>query len=396
MARSIIAHIDMDAFFASIEQLDNPALQGKCVVVGGASRRGVVAAASYVARQYGIHSAMPIFQARQRCPHLVIVPPRRKRYTQISRQIMAILETFSPRVEPISIDEAFVDMTGCERLYGTTRQMADALKEKIKQEVALTCSVGVAPVKFLAKIASDMDKPDGLTLIDVKHVPAFIDALSISKVPGVGSRAKKILADIGVHTLGQVNHLEPALLMTKLGKFGHRLTALAKGRDDTPVTPFRPAKSVSSESTLSMDTCDRTVLAGCLLAQSETVGRQLRRLQVRARTVTLKIKSSDFQQHTRSQTLDQPFHTSDVIYQAALSLLDQFALVRPVRLVGVGASGLQSTQRPVQGALFPDEDRARTGKWEKVDRAMDAVANRFGGQTVQRGSLTRPDKQDQD
>jgi DNA polymerase IV len=395
MARPIIFHIDMDAFFASIEQHENPDLQDQCVVVGGASPRGVVAAASYNARQYGIHSAMPIFQARQKCPHLVIVPPRHKHYSQISRQIMSILENFSPLVEPVSIDEAFVDMSGCGRLYGSYREMAVAIKQQIQKGVELTCSVGVAPSKFLAKIASDMNKPDGITIVAAEQVPSFIDTLAIGKVPGVGARGLAMLAGLGIYTLGQVNHFDPGHLVRKLGKFGHHLIALAQGRDNSPVTPQRGAKSVSSEITLAADTCDRTELAACLLAQSQTIARQLRRLRVRARTVTLKIKTADFQQHTRSQTLDMPFHDSEAIYQAARSLLAHFALTRKVRLVGVGASGLQPATRPVQADLFPDDAKVQSGKWEKVDQAVDAAATRFGEQVVQRGTLTGQEKKRQ-
>ena len=388
MASAIIVHIDMDAFFASVEQHDDPSLKDKCVVVGGASQRGVVAAASYNARRYGIHSAMPIFQARQKCPSLVIVPPRRKRYAHISRQIMKVLEGFSPLVETISIDEAFVDMTGCERLYGDSREMATAIKTTIQKKVELTCSVGVAPAKFLAKIASDMDKPDGLTLILPEQVPVFIDGLAIGKVPGVGERTRGALARLGIDTLGQVNGCDPDMLVRKLGKLGHRLIALAQGRDASTVTPLRAAKSISTETTLSENTCDRAELAGYLLSQSQTVARQLLRSHMRARTVTLKIKSADFQQHSRNQTLKVPFCASETIHQTAVGLLDQFRLTGPVRLVGVGVSGLQPDDQPVQAELFPDDEKIQSTKWEKVDKAVDAVASRFGGQTVKRGSLS--------
>ena len=387
MARPIIIHIDMDAFFASVEQHDDPTLQGKCVVVGGDSRRGVVAAASYEARQYGIHSAMPIFQALQKCSQLIIVPPRRKRYAQLSRRIMSILEGFSPLVEPTSIDEAFMDLTGCERLYGSSREMALAIKTEIKRRVELTCSVGVAPVKFLAKIASDMDKPDGLTIIEPDQVPSFIVALPIDKVPGVGGRAREHLIGLGIQTLGQVNHCPPDLLARRLGKFGHRLIALAKGLDDAAVTPIREAKSMSSETTLPADSSDKDALAGYLRVQSQTVARQLLGARMRARTVTLKIKTADFQQHTRSHTMGAPFQASEAIYRAAKALLDHYPLTQPVRLVGVGVGGLQPSHQPVQADLFPDEQTRRTGKWEKVDKAVDAVATRFGSKAVKRGTF---------
>jgi DNA polymerase-4 len=389
MASTIILHIDMDAFFASVEQMDDPSLRGKCVVVGGKSQRGVVAAASYEARKYGIHSAMPIFQARQRCGNLVIVPPRRKRYVELSRTIMAILRRVSPLVEPISIDEAFVDITGCQRLYGTCEQIAANIKETILGEVGLTSSIGAAPSKFLAKIASDMDKPDGLTVISPEQMPGFIHTLAVNKVPGVGRHARKILSSLGIHTLGQVRECQPGLLVKKLGKFGHRLMALSRGEDDSPVTPFNDPKSVSTETTLSHNTRDRELLGSYLLSQSQSVARQLRRKQVRSRTVTLKIKTADFKLFSRSRTVSPSIQSAERIYQVALELFNQFSLTRAVRLIGVGAGALQPAATPVQTALFPDDGQTRDHKWERVDRAMDAVAERFGEQAVTRGKLKK-------
>ncbi len=389
MASTIILHIDMDAFFASVEQMDDPTLLGKPVVVGGRSQRGVVAAASYEARRYGIHSAMPIFQARQKCPALVIVPPRRKRYSSLSKRIMAILETFSPLVEPISIDEAFVDITGCHRLYGSPARIALAMKDRIYQAVGLTCSVGVAPVKFLAKIASDMDKPNGLTVIEAEQMPDFIQQLPIGKVPGVGKRAEKTLSTLGMRTLGQVASVPQKLLIKKLGKFGHRLIALSQGRDDSPVTPFSEAKSISTETTLPENTMDRRLLDHYLLTQSQSVAKDLRRKQMRTRTITLKVKTDDFKLHSRSRTLTRPVQSAERIYQVASELFRQFSLKRPVRLIGVGTGALVSQSMPVQADLFPDGDQVRDRKWEKVDRAMDAVSQRFGEKSVTRGKFGR-------
>lgn len=385
MASNIILHVDMDAFFASVEQMDDPSLRGKCVVVGGRSNRGVVAAASYEARKFGIHSAMPIFQARQKCPDLVIVPPRRKRYSDLSRRIMSVLKAFSPLVEPISIDEAFVDIGGCRRLHGSPRRTAQAIKDKIYERVGLTCSVGVAPSKFLAKIASDLDKPDGLTVISPGQVPAFIDQLPVRKVPGVGRRAQQTLFSMGITHLGQVQDYPTSVLVRRLGKFGHRLAALSRGEDDSPVTPFSEAKSISTETTLPSNTSDRQLLSDYLLTQSQSIARELRRKQVRTRTITLKIKTDDFQLHSRSRTLEKPVQSAESIYQAALELFHRFKLSRPVRLIGVGAGTLQPASMPVQAELFPDRHQDRDRKWEKVDRAMDAVAERFGSHAVMRG-----------
>jgi DNA polymerase-4 len=386
MASPTILHVDMDAFFASVEQLDNPSLRGKCVVVGG-SHRGVVAAASYEARKYGVHSAMPIFQARQKCPHLIIVPPQRRRYAALSHQIMDILRSFSPLVEPISIDEAYVDITGCSRLSGCAREAGSAVKARIMEQTGLTCSVGIAPVKFLAKIASDLHKPDGLTLIAPEQVPAFIETLPIEKVPGVGPHARQRLAVLGIQTLGQIRLLPETLLVRRLGKFGHRLMTQAHGRDDSPVVPESAAKSVSSEITLDSDTLDRDVLAAHLLEQSETVARQLRKHDVRARTIILKLKTADFVQHTRSHTLDRPVQSSDTIYETALKLLSAFALSIPIRLIGVGAGNLQPASMPVQRDLFEEARNNQRGQWEKVDQVMDAIAERYGSGSIVRGTL---------
>ncbi|MBT8341994.1 MAG: DNA polymerase IV [Desulfatitalea sp.] len=389
MTTPTILHVDMDAFFASVEQRDDPALRGKCVVVGG-SHRGVVAAASYEARKFGIHSAMPIFQARQRCAQLVIVAPKKGRYSSVSRQIMAILNDYSPLVEPLSIDEAFVDITGCGRLYGTPRETARRIKQRIQHETELTCSVGIAPCKFLAKIASDMDKPDGLTEITPGQAAEFVRMLPAEKVPGVGRRAQAILAGLGIRTLGDVQAFDPALLVRRLGKFGHRLIKLAQGRDDRPVTPDSEVKSVSSELTLAENTKDTTVLAAHLLAQAETVARQLRRDGVQARTIYLKLKTANFQQFTRCHTLARPVRSSEAIYRTALSLLNAFSLNQPVRLVGLGAGNLLSASHPVQQSLFGDALQTPPDhpRWEKVDRAVDAIADRYGASTVIRGTLS--------
>ena len=386
MASPTIIHMDMDAFFASVEQLDNPALAGKCLVVGTV-HRGVVAAASYEARKYGIHSAMPIFQALQRFPRLVIVPPRRRRYTEISRHIMSILEAFSPLVEPVSIDEAYVDISGCQRLYGSAEETATAMKKRIRAETHLTCSVGIAPNKFLAKIASDLHKPDGLTLIAPHAVDAFIAQLPIEKVPGVGARTQEILLNMGIRQLGQVRRFDERQLTRRLGKFGHRLLDLAYGRDDSPVVPESEAKSISSETTLDKDTTDRNVLATHLLAQSETIARQLRSHEVRARTVTLKLRSADFKRHTRSQTLSKAVQSSDILYRTALDLLRAFSISQPIRLIGLGAGNLQPAAMPVQQDLFGDSPDHQHRRWEQVDRAVDAIAERYGRAAILRGTL---------
>ena len=379
-------HIDMDAFYASVEQLDNPWLKGKCVIVGGTSNRGVVSASSYEARRFGVRSAMPIFQARQKCPDGVFIPPRMARYKEISKEIMAILRKFSPQVEVVSIDEAYMDISGSQRLHGNPEAVARDIKKTIKETLGLTCSVGVAPVKFLAKVASDMDKPDGLTIIPPADMAQFIERLPIQKVAGVGKKTFLRLESMGIKTLGDVNRFPPKMLLDRLGKFGQRLIELAAGRDRSSVTPWSPHKSVSSERTLGEDTRDKNVLHKYLLKQSEEVARQLRKAGVKAKTITLKIKHADFKQYTRSKTISTPTRSSETIYQHAAGLLDSYDLTQRLRLIGVGTSGFQSAGQPVQLSLF-DRVEKNDKSWEVVDRTVENITQKFGRDAIKRGSL---------
>lgn len=382
----MIIHVDMDAFYASVEQLDNPELKGQCVMVGGTTNRGVVSAASYEARKYGVHSAMPIFQARKRCPQGVFVPPRMARYKAVSQNIMAILKRYSPLVEMVSIDEAYIDIAGCTGILGSPREIALSIKKKIQTETCLTCSVGVAPVRFLAKIASDLEKPDGLTIIYPEQVNDFIASLAIQKVPGVGKKATEQLNRLGIRFLGDVKHYPEGMLTKRLGKFGYRLMALSNGVDTTPVSPESEHKSVSSELTLEKDTMDTRYLKQRLLQQSERVSKELRKMGVKAKVVTLKLKHDDFKQVTRRVTIQSPTQSTEVIYKEAVKLLDQYSLGRKVRLVGVGASGFLSAAEPVQMNIF-DENRSGNRNWEKVDNTLDHISKKFGKNIVHRASL---------
>ncbi len=383
----MILHIDMDAFYAAVEQLDNPRLRGQCVIVGGTSNRGVVATASYEARRFGVHSAMPIFQARQRCPHGVFVPPRMERYQEVSRQIMAILREFSPLVEPVSIDEAFLDLAGTARLHGAPAEMARAIKREILAAVHLTGSVGVAPNRFLAKIASDVNKPDGLTVIAADQVEAFIDQLPIGKVPGVGPKTLAKLEGMGVRHLGQIRNFAEQMLLAAFGTYGMRLRELAHGIDLTPVTPFAPGKSVSSECTLDEDTRELAALTRCLLAQAEEVAAGLRKEGVKARTVVLKLKLADFKLLTRRTTFAPPTQSSQAIYQQAVKLLEGHRIIQKIRLIGLGATGFVSTDVPTQQELFGREKKPREG-WEKVDRTLETIKSKFGEDMIRRGTLS--------
>ncbi|HSM73720.1 MAG TPA: DNA polymerase IV [Desulfobacterales bacterium] len=385
-ASRTILHLDMDAFFAAVEQRDNPALQGRAVIVGGLSERAVVTTASYEARRYGVHSAMPMFQARRKCPQAVIVAPRRERYREVSRTIMGLLGEFTPLVAPVSIDEAYLDVTGCERLFGPPPLLAQRIKARIRETVALTCSIGIAPNRFLAKIASDMDKPDGLTRIAAEEVLAFTAALPVGKVPGVGPATLETLRRLGIRTLGELRKFPDGLLERRLGRFGRRLKSLAFGLDPTPVVPFTPAKSVSSEETLAADTADQALLRNQLLAQAETVGAQLRKMGMRARTITLKLKYADFSQITRSVTLPGATQAADTIFEAAVNLLQAQPLTRKVRLIGVGASHFLPQSAPSQMTLFEDGPD-RNADWEKVDQTVDAIDRKFGRGKVRKASL---------
>jgi DNA polymerase-4 len=382
----MILHIDMDAFYASVEQLDNPQLKNKCVIVGGTSNRGVVSAASYEARQFGVRSAMPIYQAKQKCPHGIFVPPRMERYQAVSKKIMAVLRDFSPLVEPVSIDEAYVDITGCQRLFGEPQEIAWEIKRKIKETVNLTCSIGIAPNKFLAKIASDMQKPDGLTLITPDKVAAFVDSLPMNKVPGVGNKMQHQLELLGIVTLGDVQRLPQKTLQRHLGKFGVRLRTLSAGADDSPVIPHAAHKSISSERTLAADTRDRELLKRCLLSQSAEVARQLRQAGVLAKTITLKIKDADFKTFTRRTTIAIPCQSSKTIYEQAARLLDEYKITKKIRLIGVGTSGFSPITASVQMGLFEHGQEA-DGDWEKVDKTLDAIRIKFGKDVVGRATL---------
>ena len=384
-------HIDMDAFYASVEQLDHPWLKGKCVIVGGTSNRGVVSAASYEARKFGIRSAMPAFQARQKCPDGIFLPPRMSRYSEVSRMVMGILREFSPLVQVVSIDEAYLDMSGTRELHGSPEAVGHTIKARILEATGLTCSVGIAPLKFLSKIASDMDKPDGLTIIKPEEVAAFIEQLPIRKVPGVGKKTFGQLDLMGIKTLGDISRFPEKMLVDCFGKYGRRLMALAAGKDSSTVIPHSPHKSISSERTLRANTDDIAVLKRHLLSQSEEVARHLRKSDVKARTITLKLKHADFKIVTRSTTLSAPTRSSKAIYRTAAELLDRYQLKQKIRLIGVGTSGLTDETPPVQLDLFDRKPQSNVN-WEKVDRAVDSIHSKFGKSAIKRAKFSSEEK----
>jgi len=382
----MILHMDMDAFFAAIEQRDDPKLAGQPVVVGGNGRRSVVATASYDARRFGIHSAMPMFMALQRCPHLIVVQSDRAKYAAVSKQIMAILKNFSPVLEQVSIDEAFLDTTGCERLLGNTLTIALAVKEKIKKDTGLTCSVGASRLKFLAKIASDINKPDGIHIIEQEDEPRFLRTLAIKKIPGVGKCAMEQMNRLGIQTLGDINLIPPAILKHKFGKLATRLLSFAKGIDPSRVNAEGPRKSISRESTLENDTSDITAIKRVILAHSQEVGRDLRKRNLLAANVTIKLKFSDFTEITRQHTLPLPISSSAAIYREALLIIGKTPITKKIRLLGVGVSSFSNPDMPVQMEMFENVEK-KEEKWDRVDRTMDQIFERFGSNIIKKAAL---------
>ena len=387
--RRVIAHIDMDAFYASVEVLDDPTLRGKPVIVGGDMKRGVASAASYEARAFGVHSAMPLFQARRLCPNGVFLPVRMERYVEVSCAVMKCLGEFSPLVEQVSVDEAFVDLTGTGHLFGDPERAARSMKARIAGRTSLTCSVGVSVSKLVAKIASDMNKPDGLTIVPPSEMRRFLDALPVKKVPGIGGKSAEELAKLGISRVGDIAKYSPALLEERFGKFGAWLLEVAGGAEGAPVEPYTAPKSISAEDTLDEDTADEGIIRKCLLEQADRIGKRLREEGFCGRTVTLKLKHHDFRQITRSATLAEPTQLGETIYHEALRLLAVYNLRSKVRLVGVGVSNLEPPDTPgapAQLSLFGASKGAEE-KWEKVERAADEIDRRFGRGTVKRGSL---------
>ena len=383
----IIAHIDMDAFFASIEILDNPSLKGRPVIVGGLSARGVVSAASYEARKFGIHSAMPMYRAKKLCPDGVFLPVRSSRYREVSRLVMKCLESFSPIVEQVSIDEAFIDLTGTRLIEGNVEKTAKAIKHEIYSRTSLTCSVGVSISKLVAKIASDMEKPDGLTIVPPDEVISFLSKLPVGKVPGIGEKSIKKLEKIGVKLVGDLRHFPRGELEARFGKFGEWLERIAYGIDDSPVEPYSEPKSISAERTLEKDTSDIDILKRDLLELSEKVGRRLRFAGFKGKTIVLKLRLADLKRLTRRKTLTEPTSTGEVIFKEAYSLLRDFPLEKKVRLIGVGVTALEPEAKSAhQASLFGHFDSFEE-KWEKAERAIDRIVKKYGEGAVKRGTL---------
>jgi DNA polymerase-4 len=376
VSRSII-HLDMDAFYASVEQRDDPKLRGKPVIVGGHPTRGVVLAASYEVRPFGVRSAMPMSRAVKLAPKAIVVAPRFSAYADASDKVFGIFESVTPLIEPLSLDEAFLDVTGSLALFGTPAAIAKTLRARIRQELELPCSAGIADVKFVAKIASDLAKPDGQKEVTPGTSKEFLAPLPISRLWGVGPRTEESLKARGLHTIGDVAARSLEELERLLGDGGQHLWELSQGIDARPVVPDREAKSIGAQDTFNEDVLGREALVGQIHAQALRVGRRMRRAGVKCRIVVLYIKYADFTLITRRTTLEQPTDDGQTLYREACALLDRVDLRRPIRLTGVSAQGFGGTGE--QLGLFAQQGPSRT---DKLNAALDKISSKYGSSAI--------------
>ncbi|MFJ4225009.1 DNA polymerase IV [Microbacterium sp. NPDC089695] len=374
-----ILHVDMDAFYAAVEVLDDPSLRGLPLIIGAPDGRSVVSSASYEARRYGVRSAMPVSQAIRLCPTARIVPPHFHRYQEVSRQVMAIFESFTPLVEPLSVDEAFLDVQGVRRLWGSPARIAQLVRERVQAEVGITCSVGVAATKHVAKMASTIAKPDGMLVIAGPDTQAFLDPRPVRAMWGVGPKAAEALEGRGIRTIRDIRESSSDMLDRAVGPaLGSRLVALSRGEDARAVETERVEKSIGHEETFDTDVTDRTFLGAELARLADRVAARLRRAEWEAATVSIKVRFDDFRTLTRSQTLPEPTAVGQRIGEAARGLFAQIDRHDPIRLIGVRAENL----RPAGGggiALWDDDE-----DWRRVEGAMDDAVARFGNASITR------------
>ena len=382
MLRSIL-HVDMDAFYASVEERDRPELVGKPVIVGGTGGRGVVAAANYVVRRYGVRSAMPMGEALRRCPHAVCIRPRMARYQEVSQEVFAIFHDLTPLVEGLSLDEAFLDFTGSERLLGGAETVGTEIRRRIRSQTRLAASVGIASNKLLAKIASDLGKPDGMFKIAAADVHRILDPLPVERLFGIGAKTLPTVQAAGIHTFGELRHADEAALWRAFGKHGRIMRDRAAGIDDRPVLADRDEKSISAEETYGTDIADPVVLQRELLRLADRTGSRLRTQSLAAACVTVKIRRSDFVTYTRQRTFHPPSQDTSLIYRQAAALLDEWRRVQPgsaLRLLGVGVSDLAPLRQPDLFAAGEPQD-------SRLDHAVDDIRRRFGKSMLTRASL---------
>ena len=381
----MILHVDMDAFYASVEERDDPSLVGKPVIVGGtAEGRGVVAAANYEVRKFGVHSAMASARAQRLCPQAIVIRPRIDYYAEVSDQIREIFEQFTPLIEPLSLDEAFLDATGSEPLFGSSAEIGRQIKQRIRVELRLVASVGVAPNKFIAKIASDVRKPDGFVVVEPGNIQAFLDPLPVGRIWGVGKVTGQVLDRLGITTIGELRSLSLDTLNELFGTSGEHYWQLARGIDHRAVVPDREAKSISHETTFPEDIADMDVLRAWLVDLVEQVARRLRHHNLRGRTVDIKVRFADFSTISRSMSLREPTHSTQELLDAGLELLTSRLPPHhlPVRLLGFGVNHFDGSDKSQQH-LFDQPDRERH---RELDTVADQIAAKFGKRAIRRGA----------
>ncbi|MBN2466667.1 MAG: DNA polymerase IV [Deltaproteobacteria bacterium] len=386
--RKTIIHCDMDAFYAGVEALDNPSLKGKPVIVGGNRERGVVSASSYEARRFGIHSAQPMAEAMRRCPNGIFLPVRMSRYKEVSCRVFDIFYRFTPVVEPLSIDEAFLDVTDSTRLFGDAEAIAKRIKTMVREEIGLTVSAGVAPLKFVAKIASDLNKPDGLIVVSPEQVKTFLEPLPIERLWGVGAASRKRLSILGVNTIGDLSRIPPEILEAKFGKQGMHLHLLSLGIDERDVETDHQTKSIGREETYSEDIMDVEEIRKELLSLAMKVAGRLRRNRCTGKVLTLKVKYYDFVLITRAMTLPAATDDGKYIFEHCCRLLEKTeAGKRPVRLLGISLSRLATPEEERQRSLF--ENDAAPEPRKKLNRALDIIEEKFGEDSLIPGTLLK-------
>ncbi len=390
--KRVILHVDMDAFFAAIEQREHPDFIGKPLIVGADPKkgkgRGVVSTCSYEARKYGVHSAMPISQAYKLCPHGIYVTPKGSLYSQVSKDIFRLFFEFTDLVEPLSIDEAFLDVSGCIKLFGSAKNIGEKLKYRIYETQALTASVGIAPNKFLAKIASDLEKPDGLVLVDEDKIQEFLDPLPLSRLWGAGKKTIEKLNKQHIYTIGDLAKLPQEVLKQKFGKQGYHFFQLSRGLDNRPVVPGHEVKSVSNEITFFDDLYDLDILRETLLHLSEKVGYRMRQKDLNGKTVQLKLRYEGFDTITRNRTLKNSTANTEIIFKIIWELFEHnYDKRRKVRLVGVGMSGFKE-KTGQQMSLFDEREK----KSSDLDVVEDLVRQKFGKNAINRAEGMRKSK----
>ncbi len=385
----MIIHIDMDAFYASVEERENPEIRGKPLIVGGhPERRGVVSAANYPARQFGIHSAMPTVQAVKRCPHLLIVHPRHGLYRKVSRQIVDIFSRYTPMIEPLSLDEAFLDCSGSEKLYGDSARIGKQIKSDISNELELTASVGIAPNKFLAKLASDYGKPDGFTVILEEQVQEFLDPQPVDRLWGIGKVGSARFRSLGIQTVRDLRLADPGIIKNLLGQDSVRIRNLASGIDDRKVIPDSDVKSISQETTFARNISNYSAIESTAIYLTESVCYRLRKAGLEGRVIKVKIRFADFHTISRSRTLEKPSHRTQTVWGNVRTLIAEELKGKSfkVRLIGVGISGFDSEQNE-QVSIFDQvkQDIHSDKPSRSVDRLTDKIRNRFGRDVIQLG-----------